>query len=84
VKKEDHTVERRQLGRSGMLVSEIAYGDRVTHGSHIDPDAAIACVHAALDVGITMDEDLLVRVDDFLGPVLERDPSRIDVCEKRP
>jgi aryl-alcohol dehydrogenase-like predicted oxidoreductase len=45
-------MEYRRLGPSGMLVSEIAYGNWVPHGA-IDPDAGVACVHAALDVGIT-------------------------------
>jgi aryl-alcohol dehydrogenase-like predicted oxidoreductase len=45
-------MEYRHLGPSGMLVSEIAYGNWVPHGA-IDPDAGVACVHAALDVGIT-------------------------------
>ncbi|MBT8227684.1 MAG: aldo/keto reductase family protein [Dactylosporangium sp.] len=46
-------MEYRHLGRSGMLVSEIAYGNWVTHGSQIDEEQATACVHAALDLGIT-------------------------------
>ncbi|MEV8475781.1 aldo/keto reductase family protein [Streptomyces sp. NPDC051173] len=43
----------RRLGRSGLQVSEIAYGNWVTHGAQIDDDRAVECVHAALDVGIT-------------------------------
>jgi len=43
----------RHLGRSGMLVSEIAYGNWITHGSQVEEDAATACVHAALELGIT-------------------------------
>jgi aryl-alcohol dehydrogenase-like predicted oxidoreductase len=46
-------MEFRHLGRSGMLISEIAYGNWVTHGSQIEEDTATACVHAALDLGIT-------------------------------
>ncbi|MEV8149276.1 aldo/keto reductase family protein [Arthrobacter sp. NPDC080073] len=46
-------MEYRKLGRSGMYVSEIAYGNWMTHGSQIGQDTAAACVHAALDVGIT-------------------------------
>ncbi len=46
-------MEHRYLGRSGLQISEIAYGNWVTHGSQIDDDAAIACVRAALDAGIT-------------------------------
>ncbi len=46
-------MEHRYLGRSGLQISEIAYGNWVTHGSQIDDGAAIACVRAALDSGIT-------------------------------
>ena len=46
-------MEHRRLGSSGMYVSEIAYGNWVTHGEQIDQDAATACVRAALDLGIT-------------------------------
>ncbi|MER7210522.1 aldo/keto reductase family protein [Streptosporangium sp. NPDC000239] len=43
----------RRLGRSGLVVSEIAYGNFLTHGSQVDEETAIACVRAALDVGVT-------------------------------
>jgi aryl-alcohol dehydrogenase-like predicted oxidoreductase len=46
-------MEFRFLGRSGLLVSEIAYGNWITHGGQIGPDAVRACVRAALDAGIT-------------------------------
>ncbi|WP_155386590.1 aldo/keto reductase family protein [Catellatospora paridis] len=46
-------MEFRHLGRSGMLVSEISYGNWITHGSQVEEDAADACVRAALDSGIT-------------------------------
>jgi aryl-alcohol dehydrogenase-like predicted oxidoreductase len=46
-------VEFRRLGRSGLTISEIAYGNWLTHGSQVEEDAAHACVHAALDAGIT-------------------------------
>ena len=36
-----------------MVVSELAYGNWITHGSQIEEDAAVACVKAALDAGIT-------------------------------
>ncbi len=36
-----------------MYVSEIAYGNWITHGSQVEEEAAIKCVKAALDVGIT-------------------------------
>ncbi|MPQ97644.1 aldo/keto reductase [Modestobacter sp. I12A-02628] len=46
-------MEHRRLGRSGLTISEIAYGNWLTHGSQVEEDAAHACVHAALDAGIT-------------------------------
>lgn len=46
-------MEFRRLGHSGLTISEIAYGNWLTHGSQVEEDAANACVHAALDCGIT-------------------------------
>jgi aryl-alcohol dehydrogenase-like predicted oxidoreductase len=36
-----------------MYISEIAYGNWITHGSQVEEDAAIKCVQAALEAGIT-------------------------------
>ncbi|RPF28690.1 aldo/keto reductase family protein [Georgenia muralis] len=41
------------LGRSGLKISEITYGNWLTHGSQVDAEVATSCVHAALDAGIT-------------------------------
>lgn len=46
-------VNYRYLGNSGFKVSEITYGNWVTHASQVGDDAAIATVHKALDLGIT-------------------------------
>lgn len=46
-------MEYRKLGNSGMYVSEISYGNWITHGSQVEQDAAIKCVRTALDCGIT-------------------------------
>jgi len=46
-------MEFRNLGRSGLVISEIAYGNWITHGSQVEEDQATACVRAALDLGIT-------------------------------
>jgi aryl-alcohol dehydrogenase-like predicted oxidoreductase len=43
----------RRLGRSGLNVSEISYGNWITHGSQVEEEQAQACVRAALDAGIT-------------------------------
>ncbi len=46
-------MEFRHLGSSGLKISEITYGNWLTHGSQVENEAALACVHAALDAGIT-------------------------------
>ncbi len=46
-------MEFRYLGNSGLKVSEISYGNWVTHGSQVEADQATACVRAALEAGIT-------------------------------
>src|SRR6478609_2758540 len=46
-------VQYRYLGNSGLKVSEITYGNWVTHASQVGDDAAVKTVHAALDAGIT-------------------------------
>ena len=46
-------VNHRYLGNSGFKISEITYGNWVTHASQVGDDAAIATVHKALDLGIT-------------------------------
>lgn len=43
----------RFLGNSGLKISELTYGNWLTHGSQVENDTATACVRAALDVGIT-------------------------------
>ncbi|MCW2706379.1 MAG: aldo/keto reductase [Frankiales bacterium] len=46
-------MEFRRLGRSGLKVSQVSYGNWLTHGSQVEADAAQACVKEALEVGIT-------------------------------
>jgi aryl-alcohol dehydrogenase-like predicted oxidoreductase len=68
-------MEYRHLGKSGLKVSEIAYGNWITHGSQIEEEAARACVQAALDVGIstfdTADGYAGGRAEDVLGRALK-------------
>jgi aryl-alcohol dehydrogenase-like predicted oxidoreductase len=68
-------VEFRRLGRSGLTVSEIAYGNWITHGSQVEEDAAHACVRAALDAGITTFDTADVyagtRAESVLGRALD-------------
>jgi aryl-alcohol dehydrogenase-like predicted oxidoreductase len=64
----------RHLGSSGLVVSEIAYGNWLTHGSQVEAEAAHACVKAALDVGITTfdtaDVYAQTRAETVLGDAL--------------
>lgn len=46
-------VAYRYLGNSGLKISEITYGNWITHGSQVEDRTAIRTVHAALDLGIT-------------------------------
>jgi aryl-alcohol dehydrogenase-like predicted oxidoreductase len=46
-------MEFRYLGNSGLKISEITYGNWLTHGSQVENDTAARCVRAALDAGIT-------------------------------
>ena len=65
----------RHLGRSGLVVSEISYGNWLTHGSQVEEEAALACVRAALDVGITTFDTADVyagtRAEEVLGRALK-------------
>jgi aryl-alcohol dehydrogenase-like predicted oxidoreductase len=46
-------MEFRYLGNSGFKISEIIYGNWLTHASQVENDIATQCVNAALDAGIT-------------------------------
>jgi aryl-alcohol dehydrogenase-like predicted oxidoreductase len=80
-------MEHRHLGRSGLKVSEIAYGNWITHGSQVEEDAALACVSAALDEGITTfdtaDAYAQTRAESVLGKALHgvRRES-LEICTK--
>ena len=67
-------MEFRRLGRSGLSVSEIAYGNWITHGSQVEEETAHACVRAALDAGITTFDTADVyagtRAESVLGQAL--------------
>jgi aryl-alcohol dehydrogenase-like predicted oxidoreductase len=68
-------MEHRYLGDSGLLVSAISYGNWITHGSQVEDDRAITCVHAALDLGITTFDTADVyaetRAEELLGRALQ-------------
>jgi aryl-alcohol dehydrogenase-like predicted oxidoreductase len=67
-------MEFRHLGKTGLMVSEIAYGNWLTHGSQVEAEAAHACVRAALEVGITTFDTADVyagtRAESVLGEAL--------------
>jgi aryl-alcohol dehydrogenase-like predicted oxidoreductase len=67
-------MEFRRLGRSGLSVSEISYGNWLTHGSQVEEDQAKECVRAALDAGITTfdtaDAYAGTRAEEVLGRAL--------------
>jgi aryl-alcohol dehydrogenase-like predicted oxidoreductase len=71
-------MEHRHLGRSGLMVSEISYGNWITHGSQVEEDAARACVAAALEEGITTFDTADVyagtRAEEVLGRALQGIP----------
>jgi len=65
----------RYLGNSGMQISEITYGNWLTHGSQVENDVAKQCVRAALDAGITTFDTADVyangRAEEVLGEALK-------------
>jgi aryl-alcohol dehydrogenase-like predicted oxidoreductase len=65
----------RYLGNSGMQISEITYGNWLTHGSQVENDVATRCVRAALDAGITTFDTADVyangRAEQVLGAALK-------------
>jgi aryl-alcohol dehydrogenase-like predicted oxidoreductase len=68
-------MEFRYLGASGLKISEITYGNWLTHGSQVENDAATACVRAALDAGIstfdTADVYANTKAETVLGAALK-------------
>jgi aryl-alcohol dehydrogenase-like predicted oxidoreductase len=68
-------VEFRYLGNSGLKISEIIYGNWLTHASQVENDIARQCVHAALDAGIstfdTADAYANTAAEEVLGDALK-------------
>lgn len=68
-------MEFRYLGNSGLKISEITYGNWLTHGSQIENDIATQCVRAALDAGIstfdTADVYANTKAETVLGEALK-------------
>jgi aryl-alcohol dehydrogenase-like predicted oxidoreductase len=68
-------MEFRYLGNSGLKISEITYGNWLTHGSQVENDTATQCVRAALDNGIstfdTADTYANTKAEVVLGEALK-------------
>jgi aryl-alcohol dehydrogenase-like predicted oxidoreductase len=60
----------RYLGNSGLKISEITYGNWLTHGSQVENDVATQCVKAAIDNGITTFDTADVYVNTVAESVL--------------
>jgi aryl-alcohol dehydrogenase-like predicted oxidoreductase len=80
-------MEFRRLGESGLAISEIAYGNWITHAGQVDEAAARACVEAALDVGIntfdTADVYAGGGAEEVLGRALKgRSREELVLCTK--
>jgi Aldo/keto reductase family len=64
----------RHLGKSGLKISELTYGNWITHGSQVEEEAARSCVAATLDEGITSFDTADVyagtRAEEVLGRAL--------------
>jgi aryl-alcohol dehydrogenase-like predicted oxidoreductase len=80
-------MDHRYLGNSGLKVSEISYGNWITHGSQVDDEIAHACVHAALDSGITTfdtaDVYAATRAEVVLGDALRGQRREgLEICTK--
>ncbi|WP_044250317.1 aldo/keto reductase family protein [Chondromyces apiculatus] len=80
-------MNHRHLGQSGLLVSEISYGNWITHGSQVEKDAALACVKTAIAEGITTfdtaDVYAATRAEEVLGEALAGERRQgLEICTK--
>jgi aryl-alcohol dehydrogenase-like predicted oxidoreductase len=80
-------MEFRRLGRSGLTVSAISYGNWITHGGQVEEEQALACVRAALDAGITTFDTADVyagtRAETVLGRALAGQRREgLEICTK--
>ena len=68
-------MEFRRLGHSGLKISEITYGNWITHGSQVTDDLAIRTMQAALDAGITSfdtaDVYAMTKAEEVMGKALK-------------
>ena len=68
-------MEFRHLGRSGLKISEITYGNWITHGSQVTDDLAIKTMQAAMEAGITTfdtaDVYAATKAEEVMGKALK-------------
>ncbi len=68
-------MEFRYLGNSGLKISELTYGNWLTHASQVENEIALKCVQAALDAGIstfdTADAYANTAAESVLGAALK-------------
>lgn len=80
-------MEFRNLGNSGLRISEIAYGNWLTHASQVEEDQAVACVRQALEEGITTFDTADTYADTAAEAVLGRALAgvrreEVEICTK--
>jgi aryl-alcohol dehydrogenase-like predicted oxidoreductase len=80
-------MEHRRLGTSGLMVSEVIYGNWLTHGETVSEMAATECIRAALDAGIdtfdTADVYAKGAAESLLGKALQGIPrSSLTIASK--
>src|SRR6478752_8913218 len=80
-------MEFRNLGNSGLRISEIAYGNWLTHASQVEEDQAVACVRQALEEGITTFDTADTYADTAAEAVLGRALAgvrreAVEICTK--
>jgi aryl-alcohol dehydrogenase-like predicted oxidoreductase len=80
-------MEFRHLGKSGLKVSAVSYGNWITHGSQLEAEQANACVRAALDAGITTFDTADVyangQAEAILGDALAGERREgLEICTK--
>ena len=68
-------MEFRHLGHSGLKISEITYGNWITHGSQVTDDLAIKTMQAAMEAGITTfdtaDVYAATKAEEVMGKALK-------------
>ncbi len=80
-------MEYRYLGNSGLKVSEITFGNWLTHGSQVENDMATQCVRAALEEGVstfdTADVYANTVAESVLGEALKGERRQsVEICTK--